>query len=167
MAKNAIYRVKMRRRREGKTDYRKRLALLKSGKIRAVVRKTNTRIIVQFIKYREDGDEVLVNVTSDRLQKYGWNKSFKSTPAAYLTGYLAGKIALQKNINEAVLDIGRYPAVRGSRLFAALKGLLDAGVDIPHGEDIFPSEERIKGKHIGEDVPALFEEVRKKMEVGT
>ncbi len=167
MAKNATYRVKMRRRREGKTDYRKRLALLKSGKIRAVVRRTNTRIIVQFVKYRENGDEILVNVTSDRLQKYGWNKSFKTTPAAYLTGYLAGKLALQRDIKEAVLDIGRYPAVRGSRLFAALKGMLDAGVAIPHGEDIFPPEDRLKGEHLGEDVPALFDEVRKKMEVVT
>ncbi len=164
MAKNAIYRVKMRRRREGKTDYRKRLALLKSGKIRAVVRRTNKRIIVQFIRYKENGDEVLVNITSDILRRYGWNISLKSTPAAYLTGYLAGKTALNKEIKDAVFDIGRFPAIDGSRLFATLKGMLDAGMDIPHGENIFPSEERIKGEHLGKEVPKLFEEVKGKME---
>ena len=164
MAKNAVYRVKMRRRREGKTDYRKRLELLKSGKIRAVVRKTNRRIIVQLIRYRESGDVVLVSITSDKLKDYGWNKSLKSTPASYLTGYLAGKTALKKNIKEAVLDIGRFPAIEGSRLFAALKGMVDAGLEIPHGDNVFPSEDRIKGKHLGEEVVKMFEEVKDKME---
>ncbi len=167
MAKNAIYRVKMRRRREGKTDYRKRLALLKSGMPRAVVRKTNTRIIVQFVEYNVDGDKVLVTVTSDILKKYGWNGSFKSIPAAYLAGYLAGKKALEKGIDEAVLDIGRHVAAKGGRLFAALKGIVDAGVYVPHGDDIFPDEDRLSGKHIGEDVEKMFNEVKQKLEVSS
>ncbi len=165
MAENAIYRVKMRRRREGKTDYRKRLALLKSGMPRAVVRKTNKRIIVQFIEYHEDGDKILINVTSDMLKKHGWNRSFKSIPAAYLAGYLAGKEALKKNINEAVLDIGRHPAIGGSKLFAVLKGMVDAGVEISHSEEVYPDEARILGKHIGEDVEKMFNEVKSKLEV--
>ena len=165
MAENAIYRVKMRRRREGKTDYRKRLALLKSGMPRAVVRKTNSRIIVQIVEYHEDGDRILVNVTSDMLKKHGWNRSYKSIPAAYLTGYLAGKEALKKNIDEAVLDIGRHPAIAGTKLFAALKGLVDAGVEIPHSEEVYPSDDRIVGKHIGEDVEKMFNEVKSKLEV--
>ena len=165
MAKNAIYRVKYRRRREGKTDYRRRLELLKSGLPRAVVRKTNTRIIVQFVEYHEDGDRVIVTVTSDILKRYGWTRSFKSVPAAYLAGYLAGKKAKEKGIERAVLDIGRHPAIKGSRVFAALKGMLDAGVDIPHGEGIFPDEDRIVGKHLGEDVEGMFNEVKSKLEV--
>ncbi|NPA76107.1 MAG: 50S ribosomal protein L18 [Euryarchaeota archaeon] len=165
MAHNAIYRVKMRRRREGKTDYRKRLTLLKSGMTRAVIRRTNTRMIVQFVDYREDGDHVILTVTSDVLKNYGWNRSFKSIPAAYLAGYLAGKKAIEKGIEEAVLDIGRHYAHNGSRIFAALKGILDAGVYVPHGEGIFPDEDRISGKHISEEVEKLFNEVKSKMEV--
>ncbi|MDK2384746.1 MAG: 50S ribosomal protein L18, partial [Candidatus Korarchaeota archaeon] len=38
MARSARYKVRFRRRREGKTDYKKRLALLKSGLPRMVVR---------------------------------------------------------------------------------------------------------------------------------
>ena len=163
MAENAVYRVKMRRRREGKTDYRKRLSLLKSGKIRVVIRKTNRRIIIQFVEYHEDGDKVIVGITSDMLRNYGWNHSFKSIPASYLAGYLSGKIAKNKNINEAVLDMGLYPSVKGSRIYSSLKGIIDAGVEVPHGEDIFPSEERILGKHIG-DIEKDFKKVKSKLE---
>ncbi len=165
MAKNAIYRVKMRRRREGKTDYHNRLALLKSGKPRAVVRKTLKYIIVQIAEYHEDGDRILVGVTSKKLKDYGWKGSFKNTPAAYLTGYLAGKMTLKKGIKEAVLDIGLQRPVEGSKIFAVLKGMLDAGLDIPHGEGIFPSEERIQGLHISEELGKMFESVKAKMEV--
>ncbi len=165
MAKNAVYRVKMRRRREGKTDYRKRLALLKSGKPRAVVRKTLKYIIVQIVDYHEDGDRVLMGVTSKKLKKYGWEGSFKNTPAAYLTGYLAGKMALKKGIKEAVLDIGLQRPVKGSKVFAVLKGMLDAGIEIPHSDNIFPSEERIRGSHISEDLIKMFESTKAKMEV--
>ncbi len=165
MARNAVYRVKMRRRREGRTNYRKRLELLKSGKPRAVVRKTLNRIIVQIVEYYEDGDRILVGVASDALKKYGWSGSMKNTPAAYLTGYLVGKKAIEKGIKEAVLDIGLHRPVRGSKVFAALKGMLDAGLEIPHGEGIFPSDERIRGEHISEEVSKMFDEVKSKMEV--
>ncbi len=160
MARNAIYRVKMRRRREGKTNYRKRLAYLKSGKPRAVVRKTLKYIIVQIVEYNDDGDRILVGLNSSHLAKYGWKGSFKNTPAAYLTGYLAGKLALKKGIKEAVLDIGLQSPIKGSRVFAALKGMVDAGMSIPHSEDVYPAEERIKGEHISNDVAKMFDEVK-------
>ncbi len=163
MARNVIYRVKMRRRREGKTDYRKRLALLKSGKPRAVVRKTLRYIIVQIVEYNEDGDRILVGVNSSHLKKYGWKGSFKNTPAAYLTGFLAGKLALSKGIEEAVLDIGLQSSVKGSRVYAALKGMVDAGLDVPHSEEVYPSEDRIRGEHISEDVAKMFDEVKSKL----
>ncbi len=165
MARNAIYRVKMRRRREGKTNYRKRLAYLKSGKPRAVVRKTLRYVIVQIVEYHDDGDRILVGVNSSHLKKYGWKGSFKNTPAAYLTGYLAGKLALKKGIEEAVLDIGLQSPVKGSRVFAALKGMVDAGLYVPHSEEVYPSEDRIKGEHISEEIAKMFEEVKAKMEV--
>lgn len=164
MAKGPIYRVMFRRRREGKTDYRKRLALLKSGKPRAIVRVSNKRITVQFVDYNPSGDRVIVNVTSDVLKKYGWDHAVKNMPAAYLTGYHAGKLALSKNIKEAVLDMGMQTNTPGNRIYSVLKGLLDAGVDIPHGEAVLPPEERVRGEHIGPDVPKKFEDVLKNLE---
>ncbi|MCD6503493.1 MAG: 50S ribosomal protein L18 [Thermoplasmata archaeon] len=168
MAHGPTYKVPFRRRREGKTNYRKRLALLKSGKPRMVVRKTLRRIIVQFIEYDPKGDRVIACADSKDLEKYGWRGSGKNTPAAYLVGYLAAKRALSKGLKEAVLDIGLHRPVRGARVFAALKGALDAGMEIPHGDDIFPSDERIRGEHISEEVVKMFEEAfeRIKQEVG-
>ncbi len=163
MARNAVYRVKMRRRREGRTDYRKRLTLLKSKKIRAVIRKTNRRIIIQFVEYQENGDRIITGVTSDMLKNYGWKYSLKSIPASYLTGYLGGKIAIKKNIKEAVLDMGLYPSVKGSRIYSSLRGIIDAGIEIPHSDEIFPPEDRIVGKHIG-NIEKDFKEVKSKLE---
>ena len=62
MATGARYKVPFRRRREGRTNYRSRLALLRSGSLRAVVRKTNSKIIVQFIKYQPNGDEIMARI---------------------------------------------------------------------------------------------------------
>jgi len=148
MARSGRYKVKFRRRREGKTDYVKRLAILKSGLPRMVIRRTNRYIVVQFIKFRQEGDEVVAYAFSKELRKYGWPYSGKSLPAAYLTGYLAGLRAKEAGIERAVLDLGRYPSTRGSRLYAALKGALDAGIEVPHSPEILPEEDRIKGEHI-------------------
>lgn len=153
-------RVQMRRRREGKTDYRKRLALLKSGKPRAVVRKTLTKTMVQIIEYGSEGDRVIASVISPQLASHGWKHSFCNTPASYLTGLLAGKKALGKGIKEAVLDIGLSVAVKGSKDFAVLKGLLDAGMNIPHGEKILPKQEGFSGAFIHEGLPEDFEKVK-------
>ncbi|MEM5777227.1 MAG: 50S ribosomal protein L18 [Candidatus Aenigmatarchaeota archaeon] len=145
----ATYELPFKRRLKGLTDYRARLKLLKSRKPRLVVRKTNTRLIAELIEYAPSGDKVIVYVTSDELEKYGWNFSKKNTPASYLTGYLIAKKALKKDAKEAVFDIGLQS--KGSRLYAFLKGAIDAGLNIT-AEDVFPSEKRIKGKHLEEAV---------------
>lgn len=143
------YKVPRRRRREGKTDYRARYKMaIGRYKYRAVVRKTNRYIIVHFTSIELGGDRTYVYVTSKILRKFGWPYSCKCLPAAYLTGYIAGLLALKKGIKEAILDIGLFRSTRGNRLYAALKGMLDAGVRIPHDPVIFPSEERIRGEHI-------------------
>jgi len=147
MASGPRYSVKYRRRREGKTNYRSRLALVKSRKPRMVVRRTATSIIVQFVAFAPEGDKVLGTAVSKELKDLGWTHSTKSVPAAYLTGYLASKRVVGK-IPEAVLDIGLTSPRKGARVFAALKGALDCGIKIPHGTEILPSEDRIKGKHI-------------------
>ena len=139
-------RLPFRRRREGKTDYRKRLALLKSGKPRVVV------------------DRIVASATGNDLRKYEWGYSLSSTPAAYLTGLLAGKRALKNGIKEGVLDIGLYTPVRGAKIFAALKGVVDAGVDVPHSEEILPSEDRLYGKHIADEVAEKVEKVKSRIE---
>ena len=153
-----------RRRKEGKTNYRKRLALLKSKKPRVIVRKSNKIIRIQFALYEPHGDKVVVSSLSSELKKYGWDHSFSNTPSAYLAGYIAGKRALKKGIKEGVLDIGLHTPRKGARIFAALKGVVDAGVDVPYGEEIVPSEDRLYGKHIDENLAEKVEEVKKKIE---
>jgi large subunit ribosomal protein L18 len=148
MAKNAIFTVKFRRKREGKTHYKKRLELLKSEKVRLVIRKSNTTVSIQFVKYQPDGDKVLLTFNSKKLDSYGWGFSKKSIPACYLAGFAAGKLALKKNVSEAILDLGLQTPLKGSSLYAALKGVVDAGVNIPCSPNIFPSDERITGQHI-------------------
>ena len=137
-----------RRKREGKTDYKKRLRLLVSAMPRLVVRKSNRNISVQLVDYSPDGDVVVCAASSCKLKKYGWKVSRSNLPTAYLTGLLLGKLAKQKKIKEAVLDLGLYPSTKGSRVYACLKGVLDAGIYVPHSADILPSEDRIKGGHI-------------------
>lgn len=156
--------VKFKRRIERKTNYRKRLALLKSEKIRLVIRKSLSNISVQFINFNPDGDQTLVSAVSSELKKFGWTRT-GNIPAAYLTGLLAGKKAKEKNVTEAVLDLGLQTSTKGSRIYAALKGVVDAGVNIPHSKDILPSEDRIKGKHISEEIEKQFDDVKKKIGV--
>jgi len=150
MKMKPTYELPFKRRLEGVTNYRARLKLLKSRKPRLVVRKTNKRLIAEIMEYNPSGDRVLVYATSDKLEKFGWPFSKKNTPAAYLLGFLIGREALKKGIKEAVLDVGLSP--RSSRVYAVLKGVLDAGMEIPHSPDILPSEDRIKGMHIEEAV---------------
>ncbi len=142
------YRIKFRRRREGKTDYYKRKVFVISEKIRFCVRRSNKYLLIQFLKHDPKGDVTLLAVHSSKLKKYGWQFSCVNIPACYLTGYLAGLKALKKGIKEAVLDMGLRPATKGSRIFAAVKGALDAGLNIPVSEEVLPSEDRILGKHI-------------------
>ena len=149
MAMNARHNVPFRRRREGKTDFRARLALIKSKVPRAAVRRSLKNIQVQFIEFDMEGDKILAAANTVELKKFGWDRAACNVPGAYLIGYIAAKRALQNGVERAVLDIGLKRPTNGNRCFAALKGMVDAGLEIPHGEGIFPSEERIKGSHIG------------------
>jgi large subunit ribosomal protein L18 len=147
------FHIKPRRRREGKTDYRKRLALLKSRNTRIVIRKSIKNTTIQFINYNEKGDNIVATANSKELvKKYNWKYSTSTTPAAYLTGLLAGKRAKEQGITECVLDIGRYVPVTGSKVFAGLKGVIDAGIDCPHNEEKIPSEERVMGEHLDKKI---------------
>ena len=131
-----------RRRLSATTDYRRRLRLLKSGMPRAVVRVSNTRTTAQITTYHADGDLVAATMTGgDLVSRFGWpaDLSKKSVPASYLVGFALGKAALAAGHEEAVLDIGLAASTPGNRVYAALRGMVDAGLEVPHGEDARPS----------------------------
>jgi large subunit ribosomal protein L18 len=113
-----------------------------------VVRKTNRHIIIQLVTAEMDGDRTLIAANSAELETYGYKGSTSSTPAAYLTGMLFAVKAKKADYGRAVLDIGLNRATPGARVFAALKGAVEAGLDVPHGEKILPSDDRVRGAHI-------------------
>jgi len=158
MARGSTYRVPPRRRREGKTDYQARKALVLSRKPRLVARNTVNNIIAQIIVAKPHGDEVSVTAHSRELKKYGWKAPTGNVPAAYLTGLLCGLKAKAKGVEEAILDIGLIAPTKGAKVFATLSGVLDAGVEVPHSEEKMVKE-RIEGKHIAE--------YAKRLEVGS
>ncbi len=148
MAKNASYRVQLRRRREGKTDYQARKALVASRKPRLVTRASLKNVEAQIIIAKPHGDEVLTAANSRELiKKYGWKAPTGNIPAAYLTGLLVGLKAKAAGITEAILDLGLVSPTKGSRTFAVLSGVVDAGVEVPHSEEKIVKE-RVKGEHI-------------------
>jgi len=155
MAENSRYCVHFRRRREGKTDYKARKALVLSGKPRLVARSTIKNVIAQMIVAKPHGDEVLVSANSRELKKYEWKAMGGNLPAAYLTGLLCGLKAKAKGVKEAILDIGLYSPSKGARVFAVLKGVLDAGINVPHSEEKLPDEKRIEGEHIAKYAESL------------
>jgi large subunit ribosomal protein L18 len=107
---------------------------------------TNENTQVQILKPGMVGDKVIASAHSRSLLEKGWKGSRKSIPAAYLTGYLAGKKALGQGAKDAILYTGtrRYT----QRVAAALKGVVDAGIKVPTDEDTFPAAERINGEHL-------------------
>lgn len=182
MANKAIYTVRYRRKREGKTHYKKRLELLKSNLPRLVIRRSNKIILLQLVCYEPDGDKVLVAFSSKKLSGFGWNYSKKSLPASYLTGLAFGTLAKKAHIEKAILDLGLQTPLAGSRVYAALQGVVDAGVQVPCSEEVFPSQERVSGEHIAHlgdhakkctayekegllvaDIPKTFEQVKEKI----
>ena len=159
MATGPRYRVPFRRRKEGRTNYRTRRALVLSRVPRVVVRLTLKHTIVQVIVSEAIGDKVTVSAHSRELAKtYGWLSSGGNIPSAYLTGLLCGYKALDKGVEKAFLDIGLHIPSKGTRAFAALKGVVDAGVEVPHSEEILPDEGRISGQHIADYANQLASE---------
>ena len=155
MAKGGNYRVQLRRRREGKTDYQARKALVISGKPRLVTRASLKNVTVQITVAKPHGDEILASANSRELVKnYGWKAPTGNIPAAYLTGLLCGLKAKAKGVDQAILDVGLISPTKGSKIFAILSGVLDAGVDVPHSEEKIVKE-RMKGEHIAKYAKSL------------
>ena len=136
----------LRRLREEKTNYRKRGTMLMGKRDFITVNISNQNTQVQILTPGMTGDKVISSAHSRYLIEKGWKGSRKSVPAAYLTGYLAGKKAISKGAKNAILYTGtkRYT----QRMAAALKGIIDAGLKVPASEETFPPEDRINGEHL-------------------
>ena len=154
--------VPKRRRREKKTDYNQRLKLLKSKGPRIVIRKTNNNTIAQITTWSEEGDNTILQAEAQELDEMGWNGHMGNLPSAYLTGYLIGKRAQEEGIDKCILDMGLQENTKGNRVYAAIKGARDGGLEIPVGEEMMPSEERIQGKHIEEYASEMNSKEKKK-----
>lgn len=164
------FQTKRRRRREGKTDYKHRINMIRqdshlSGAVkhRLVVRMTNSKVICQIVGAYMEGDRVMTSADSTELARYGVNFGLTNYSAAYATGFLIGRRALaalsmdktylpkeadgsytltedidgEKKAFKVFLDIGLASSTKGARVFAAMKGASDAGLNIPHGEGKF------------------------------
>jgi large subunit ribosomal protein L18 len=159
----STYTMPFKRRREGKTDYKRRLKLLSSKNPRLVVRRSLKYLTASVVEFSEKGDRTLATVSSKELKKMNWKFAADNLPASYLTGLMLGKKIAKMNIKEVVLDSGLHPSTKGSRIYALAKGVLDSGIKVPISEEVFPSEDRIKGKHISEDVAQEFEKIKGKL----
>jgi len=161
MSKGKNYTVGFKRKRNKKTNYRKRLKFVASGKIRFVLRQTTNDMSIQAVNFSGKGDEVLKTVKSSDLKKYGWEGNPGNTTSAYLAGLLFGQES-KSILNEGIIDLGLRRLIKGSRISATIKGIKDSGIEINASESIFPTEDRIK--NIKKDLSSSFEEVKKKIE---
>ena len=143
-----VYTSTFRRIREKKTNYRKREKLLVGKKDFVTVNVSDQNISAQLIRPDLLGDKVMASVHSNELLSYGWKGSRKNIPSCYLVGLLLGKKCLQKKISSAILYIGKRHFT--TKIAACLKGLSEAGMEMPFSENILPSEDRIQGNHIAD-----------------
>jgi len=171
---------------------------------RLVVRFTNTNVIAQIVSAKVAGDHVLVAAYSQELTRYGAPGGLTNYAAAYATGLLIARRTLNKfgldtkyvgntkvtgedyNVEDiedgprpflALLDIGLRRTTTGAKIFAALKGATDGGLNIPHNEKRFVGydteakkldaevlKKHILGGHVAEYMRSLKEEDPEKYE---
>ena len=148
----------LRRRRTGVTNYRARRKAITSHKALLVIRISNKNAVAQFVRPGARGDLVLSSAHSKELERLGWHGSRKSTPACYLLGLLAGSKAARAGVKEAIAYNGVVPFIGGSRIAALLKGVSEAGVSVPVGEEAYPDDARLKGKTIADYASKLSSE---------
>lgn len=143
-----VYTSTFRRIRERKTNYRKREKLLIGKKDFVTVNVSDQNVSAQLIRPELLGDKVMASVHSNELLSYGWKGSRKNIPSCYLVGLLLGKKCIQKKITRAILYIGKRHFT--TKIAACLKGMSEAGLEMPFSKEILPTEERIQGNHIAE-----------------
>lgn len=136
-------------------------------KYRFVVRFTNKDVICQIFSSDIKHDICLASAYSHELKRYGVSFGLTNYAAAYCTGLLLarrvdkkfqlgyrgntlvdGKEYHVKDDGEgmapfkALLDVGLARTTTGARIFGALKGAVDGGLDIPHNTRRFPGSSR-------------------------
>ncbi len=148
-----------RRRRLSLTNYSKRIALLKSGMPRLIVRKSNRILTMQIVRYEPSGDIIIASANSNALKKFGWEPRV-NIPTAYLTGMLLARSSAKLNVGELVLDIGLYRPISSTVIFAAAKGAQDGGLKLRGSFEV--DEKRISGAHIASYAKSLEGEAFKK-----
>ncbi|ESR61145.1 hypothetical protein CICLE_v10016107mg [Citrus x clementina] len=150
------YRARIRLINQDKNKYN-------TPKYRFVVRFTNKDITAQIISASIAGDIVLASAYAHELPRYGLEVGLTNYAAAYCTGLLLARRVLKMlemdaeyegNVEatgedysveptenrrpfRALLDVGLVKTTTGNRVFGALKGALDGGLDIPHSEKRF------------------------------
>jgi len=150
------YRARIRLINQDKNKYN-------TPKYRFVVRFTNKDIVAQIVSASIAGDLVLAAAYAHELPHYGLEVGLTNYAAAYCTGLLLARRVLKKlemddeyegNVEatgedysvepaesrrpfRALLDVGLIRTTTGNRVFGALKGALDGGLDIPHSEKRF------------------------------
>jgi len=103
------FQVKKRRRREGKTDFAARIAMVKQDKnkynaprYRLVVRHTNRKVVCQIVHATIAGDKVMCQALSTELPNYGIKAGLTNYAATYATGLLvARRLLKQLGLEEA------------------------------------------------------------------
>jgi len=163
--KNRVFRFN--RRIRGQTDYQLRLRMLKSGLTRVVIRKSNNNIAVQFVDFNQKGDKIITSAKSNDLKKsFGFTLHTANISAAYLTGYLAGKRLLKSgHKSEVIVDLGLQRSIYGNKLYSAVKGIKDAGVNVKVSDSVFPEESRINGEHLSvKNAVKVIEKTKKSIE---
>lgn len=158
-ATGPLFDVHFRRRREGRTNYVKRLRLLKGGAPRLVIRKSNAGMLVQLVEFDVKGDKTVTQVSTKDLKTFGFTGK-RNVPSAYLIGFLVARKAAAKKVSTAVADFGMYTASKGSVLFAVVKGAIDGGLKINVEEDKLPSKDRLNGKHINIDITPVIVKIK-------
>ena len=138
-----------KRKMEGKTDYKKRIGYLKSGKIRVVIRPSSKNLVIQAVSFQESGDKILITIKASDLRKLYWNYHLGNLPSSYLTGFYFG-IKAKEKIKGGIIDLGFRSLVRGDRVSATIKGIIDSGFEVPYSDSVFPNEKRINGSEVAE-----------------
>jgi len=135
------FQVQRRRRREGKTDFKARVKMIKQAKnkfntrkYRLIVRFTNRKCICQIAYATIRGDIVVSQATSSELEKYGIPAGHKNYAAAYCTGLLVARRTLKKfGLDEKIkgkeeIDGAEYHVEEEENEQRPFKCILDVGL---------------------------------------
>ncbi|MDG6908121.1 MAG: 50S ribosomal protein L18 [Nitrososphaerota archaeon] len=161
MTKNHYIHI-FRRRREGKTDYRKRRGVIVGKAPFLSIRVTGRYVYAQIIRPTVSGDITMCSASSRDLSQFGWKGPSKNLPGAYLTGFYLGQLAQRKNVKSVIMysGVGRY--IHGSRIASLISGAKESGLDIAVDDESLPDAKRTKGAHISEFAKKLEAEDKEK-----